>query len=165
MPLPSSSLFFFFFNDTATTEIYTLSLHDALPIWVVCRSAGAAAADGISVCLRPGWRRRRLARAAAQRRFCLRLPGRNLRFQIVGPRNSFAPESSRLESARGSARRVFGGDALARRTMARPLFLAWRLGRRCGSGVFLLPSLCQLDWLWSGPRGVPSLSVQSGHGV
>src|SRR3989441_7171253 len=26
------SLFFFFFNDTATTEIYTLSLHDALPI-------------------------------------------------------------------------------------------------------------------------------------
>src|SRR5256885_6439988 len=27
-----SSLFFFFFNDTATTEIYTLSLHDALPI-------------------------------------------------------------------------------------------------------------------------------------
>src|ERR1035441_9669902 len=26
------SAFFFFFNDTATTEIYTLSLHDALPI-------------------------------------------------------------------------------------------------------------------------------------
>src|SRR6266540_7184585 len=26
------SVFFFFFNDTATTEIYTLSLHDALPI-------------------------------------------------------------------------------------------------------------------------------------
>src|SRR5437764_1996614 len=25
--------FFFFFHDTATTEIYTLSLHDALPIW------------------------------------------------------------------------------------------------------------------------------------
>src|SRR3712207_7849413 len=24
----------FFFNDTATTEIYTLSLHDALPIWM-----------------------------------------------------------------------------------------------------------------------------------
>src|SRR3712207_7337114 len=28
-------LFFFFFNDTATTEIYTLSLHDALPIYHV----------------------------------------------------------------------------------------------------------------------------------
>src|SRR3712207_6871705 len=27
-----SSFFYFFFNDTATTEIYTLSLHDALPI-------------------------------------------------------------------------------------------------------------------------------------
>src|SRR2546425_10253508 len=27
-----SSYFLFFFNDTATTEIYTLSLHDALPI-------------------------------------------------------------------------------------------------------------------------------------
>src|SRR3712207_7513707 len=26
-------LYFFFFNDTATTEIYTLSLHDALPIF------------------------------------------------------------------------------------------------------------------------------------
>src|SRR3712207_9474351 len=26
---------FFFFNDTATTEIYTLSLHDALPIWTL----------------------------------------------------------------------------------------------------------------------------------
>src|SRR2546430_16985252 len=31
-------LIFFFFNDTATTEIYTLSLHDALPI-----SAGSVA--------------------------------------------------------------------------------------------------------------------------
>ena len=27
------SEYVFFFNDTATTEIYTLSLHDALPIW------------------------------------------------------------------------------------------------------------------------------------
>src|SRR3712207_8720625 len=46
---------FFFFNDTATTEIYTLSLHDALPIWPApCQRppaargapAGAAAARG-----------------------------------------------------------------------------------------------------------------------
>ena len=28
-------ILFFFFNDTATTEIYTLSLHDALPIWSI----------------------------------------------------------------------------------------------------------------------------------
>src|SRR6202008_1561860 len=43
MPPISSSfptLFFFFFNDTATTEIYTLSLHDALPIF--CTRANAA---------------------------------------------------------------------------------------------------------------------------
>src|SRR6266568_2015725 len=49
--LHSSILFFFFFNDTATTEIYTLSLHDALPIsfgvhvgWVWLALAGAALA-------------------------------------------------------------------------------------------------------------------------
>src|SRR6266511_3101886 len=35
---------FFFFNDTATTEIYTLSLHDALPI--SCPRAPAAARPG-----------------------------------------------------------------------------------------------------------------------
>src|SRR2546428_5923058 len=37
-----SSESLFFFNDTATTEIYTLSLHDALPIsrtWLVSRSS------------------------------------------------------------------------------------------------------------------------------
>src|SRR2546429_4192894 len=37
--------FFFFFNDTATTEIYTLSLHDALPIfgteaWILVQRRG-----------------------------------------------------------------------------------------------------------------------------
>src|SRR5258707_9342289 len=31
-PPDAKAQFFFFFNDTATTEIYTLSLHDALPI-------------------------------------------------------------------------------------------------------------------------------------
>src|SRR2546426_9495645 len=39
MPVPY--LFFFFFNDTATTEIYTLSLHDALPISQVRLRRGA----------------------------------------------------------------------------------------------------------------------------
>src|SRR3712207_8893022 len=33
---------FFFFNDTATTEIYTLSLHDALPIFRRVRRLGVA---------------------------------------------------------------------------------------------------------------------------
>src|SRR2546423_10785277 len=43
--------FFFFFNDTATTEIYTLSLHDALPILRVIADHSRATtflmADGI----------------------------------------------------------------------------------------------------------------------
>src|SRR5438552_13491192 len=38
-------LFIFFFNDTATTEIYTLSLHDALPIY---RGGGRASATPLS---------------------------------------------------------------------------------------------------------------------
>src|SRR6476620_11406172 len=38
--MKSSSLFFF--NDTATTEIYTLSLHDALPIWLAMQDAAHA---------------------------------------------------------------------------------------------------------------------------
>src|SRR5258708_14189355 len=37
--------FFFFFNDTATTEIYTLSLHDALPICSDCFVAVGRAPD------------------------------------------------------------------------------------------------------------------------
>src|SRR5687768_17830142 len=36
------SICHFFFNATATTEIYTLSLHDALPIWPAARAARSA---------------------------------------------------------------------------------------------------------------------------
>src|SRR5438105_15325807 len=36
---PSLRISSFFFNDTSTIEIYTLSLHDALPISAFCRSA------------------------------------------------------------------------------------------------------------------------------
>src|SRR6266403_4790064 len=39
-------LIFFFFNDTATTEIYTLSLHDALPISCVPRLTCASSKRG-----------------------------------------------------------------------------------------------------------------------
>src|SRR5688500_19830698 len=42
---------FFSFNDSATTEIYTLSLHDALPIWKWSRCRRR--------CSAPGWRARR----------------------------------------------------------------------------------------------------------
>src|SRR2546422_2378705 len=38
-------MFVFFFNDTATTEIYTLSLHDALPISSRSRSASQRTSD------------------------------------------------------------------------------------------------------------------------
>src|SRR2546422_6031557 len=43
---------FFFFNDTATTEIYTLSLHDALPI-SVGRTRGATGVGGAARCSAP----------------------------------------------------------------------------------------------------------------
>src|SRR3712207_8969466 len=42
----------FFFNDTATTEIYTLSLHDALPILSPC---SRAVATGTAVGTKPQW--------------------------------------------------------------------------------------------------------------
>src|SRR5476649_302384 len=41
---------FFFFNDTATTEIYTLSLHDALPISTGAPAASSANATTFAIC-------------------------------------------------------------------------------------------------------------------
>src|SRR6266496_6586796 len=47
MPSWRLLLFFFFFNDTATTEIYTLSLHDALPIlWAAAARRPRPRRDG-----------------------------------------------------------------------------------------------------------------------
>src|SRR3989338_8338334 len=58
-----SSIAFLFFNDTATTEIYPLSLHDALPICqgepgygIKCRHGGTAAKCGTAPRFRPGSR-------------------------------------------------------------------------------------------------------------
>src|SRR3712207_6968223 len=56
---------FFFFNDTATTEIYTLSLHDALPIYVGQREVEREGR---------GWRSRREI-GSADRRARSRWPG------------------------------------------------------------------------------------------
>src|SRR2546423_8683906 len=42
----SQQFYFFFFNDTATTEIYTLSLHDALPISGCAARAGGGFPPG-----------------------------------------------------------------------------------------------------------------------
>src|SRR2546429_7003030 len=47
-----SIVFFFFFNDTATTEIYTLSLHDALPICFVFAAGTCQACSLRSQCVR-----------------------------------------------------------------------------------------------------------------
>src|ERR1017187_8239491 len=48
VPIFFAYLCFFFFNDTATTEIYTLSLHDALPICmiVMCKPTGTCLFTG-----------------------------------------------------------------------------------------------------------------------
>src|SRR6266498_1533142 len=48
------SFFFFFFNDTATTEIYTLSLHDALPIGRGAPAAAVSRRGGRFASLPPG---------------------------------------------------------------------------------------------------------------
>src|SRR5947209_11163756 len=48
-------MFFFFFNDTATTEIYTLSLHDALPILLGYSSMGVGAAEPPARAIRSIW--------------------------------------------------------------------------------------------------------------
>src|ERR1051325_8493451 len=56
-------LFFLFFNDTATTEIYTLSLHDALPISRRARRPGRG--PGATPRVRPS--RRRGPRPARER--------------------------------------------------------------------------------------------------
>src|SRR5690349_24219346 len=50
---PSLCIFIFFFNDTATTEIYTLSLHDALPICRLFARPGHAGAHGIQHSAQP----------------------------------------------------------------------------------------------------------------
>src|SRR5437764_8915228 len=47
---------FFFFNDTATTEIYTLSLHDALPISEAGQRAGRGGARQYPVVGTDHWR-------------------------------------------------------------------------------------------------------------
>src|SRR2546426_5089385 len=57
---------FFFFNDTATTEIYTLSLHDALPISASrTRSWSPSGTATMSRACRSPWRRASASRAGA----------------------------------------------------------------------------------------------------
>src|SRR2546422_6111840 len=62
--MSSWSFFFFFFNDTATTEIYTLSLHDALPIWIIDLRPVATRAEIGYVLARRYWGRGLMTEAA-----------------------------------------------------------------------------------------------------
>src|SRR3712207_9528613 len=67
---------FFFFNDTATTEIYTLSLHDALPILTSvppARAAGASARTPARTAEAAGRSSRRSAAAEGRDRKSTRL--------------------------------------------------------------------------------------------
>src|SRR2546430_7166184 len=64
--------FFFFFNDTATTEIYTLSLHDALPI------SQSLSTDSVLMIPRPwgsiGFRTRGNSHLTPKKRPLIRVP-------------------------------------------------------------------------------------------
>src|SRR2546427_5005091 len=60
MLVRSPVYFFFFFNDTATTEIYTLSLHDALPISIFFLDLG------LVVRVLPNWGYRRCVRLRSE---------------------------------------------------------------------------------------------------
>src|SRR5213596_2462634 len=126
---------FFFFNDTATTEIYTrpytLSLHDALPI------SGLAAADA-----RRGaaGRAGRLAANRRARRAGLRVSHRAARERGAAAPTAAEPRGKGMGSSRppARARRVPGG---ARRASQRGRCLVQRgyrgigrLGRRDGAG-------------------------------
>src|SRR2546425_9833477 len=75
---PFSVVFFFFFNDTATTEIYTLSLHDALPISLRRRRAGLRPRQPARGGGQPGSRRARAGRRGAP------APTSSLRRELLG---------------------------------------------------------------------------------
>src|SRR5215469_13978772 len=106
--LPTPSLFFFF-NDTATTEIYTLSLHDALPIR---RGSALLPAGQLRLAAEPGLRR------AEPVRRCAGLAVPHLR--QPGHRHSWCPEPGRqpvglvlrAPSGRWPRRRLAGVDSI-----------------------------------------------------
>src|SRR2546429_7128883 len=83
-------MFFFFFNDTATTEIYTLSLHDALPI---SSNTTEMFASPASSCAR--WR----SETSACCDTCLRVrPRRFLDSRTRRPRERSEEHTSELQS-------------------------------------------------------------------
>src|SRR5207253_11117522 len=68
LSLSLSNLSFFFFNDTATPDIYTLSLHDALPIWLAGRQSERHWYECCPEPRLPGFARKREAECTSGRR-------------------------------------------------------------------------------------------------
>src|SRR5436190_9481266 len=81
----------FVFTDTATTEIYTLSLHDALPIWITSGSANASPVEG--------WQRK--PTPARAQRSAFPSPSTS-----VEPRPSSSPASDRKSTRLNSSHTV-----------------------------------------------------------
>src|SRR3712207_709137 len=100
---------FFFFNDTATTEIYTLSLHDALPIWAAGPGVrgdavvvGALRRDAAGTALRAAGAERDLGDAAEGLADPPRLAGRDPQDHLPRP----AARGLRRGDARSTAQPV-----------------------------------------------------------
>src|SRR2546425_11410462 len=119
-----SYLFFFFFNDTATTEIYTLSLHDALPI-SKGRARGLEAATPLAREHAPDRDTARGERGA----HAARLGAALLREVALG--GALVQAEARRVAERAVGRRVAHDDDLAAGAQERPQRLvsggqAWR---------------------------------------
>src|SRR5258705_5260892 len=82
-------MIFFFFNDTATTEIYTLSLHDALPIWWCCSACGRSTAP----------RRTPRSRCCSTRSTCRRRARRQPQGRAIRDQGERDRKSTRLNSS------------------------------------------------------------------
>src|SRR3712207_9396064 len=124
---------FFFFNDTATTEIYTLSLHDALPIWFQEGFCEGQERHPVSHCQEPrseedqaldserGRHEEELRRDSAER------PATEPRIEASG-RMADDPLAEPMAPRAGASRRGgFGAEEEARRSEER------RVGKECRS--------------------------------
>src|SRR5260221_4826368 len=84
---------FFFFNDTATTEIYTLSLHDALPISTRCCTSNIRPENRAAACCH-------ILRNSARKKNCFRnLTGRGRRWISWREEERGDRKSTRLNSS------------------------------------------------------------------
>src|SRR5689334_23787877 len=140
------SLCYFFFNDTATTEIYTLSLHDALPIYA--HELGEARAEGAqrrAADLEADLGDAEIA-AAQQRHRALDAPGHQVgvRRLAVGELELAAEVTSRHVHAAGKRLdvqrlRVLPVDPVADATQQREVAQVLRLGGTAGHLSSLSP--------------------------